>query len=358
MHTKRPPNPLPVAYRPAGSVSYHVIDGDSWASLAAARSVDPWWLIQYNFETRDPAEVNWYLQNRVGCKKTTLDGRNFEFSSAAKPGIIYLPTPQMARGLKNLSYGRFGIAVEGNDEYQRQAKFTLDWIARSDTGIVLLQAIQRTGKQVTVSPWTGTNCNATAAAEDYQAATPAGETVLMGGQSFEQVKEPSLLRDLLGLPKEPMLGTGKGSDVRIRFSPTMFGFGATGACSAVAGAAGASPSQVLFHEMAHAYRAANGTLHTRPTIGGSTSYTNMEEFFAVVLSNVLIADPSYSSANRTLRADHSGFTALAPALSTSRGFVSHIPNRNKMRELIKGDPQLSKELRGVKSYFNPFTEPL
>lgn len=84
----------------------------------------------------------------------------------------------------------------------------------------------------------------------------------------------------------------------------------------------------------------------------------MEEFFAVVLSNVLISDPTYASGNRTLRADHAGFNALAPALSTSRGFVSHLPNRNKMREIVESEPELTRALGSVKSSFNPFTETL
>lgn len=49
---------------------------------------------------------------------------------------------------------------------------------------------------------------------------------------------------------------------------------------------------------------------------------------------------------------------LAPILSTSRGFVSHISNRNKMRELVSSDPELTRTLAGVKSYFNPFAEKL
>ena len=155
-----------------------------------------------------------------------------------------------------------------------------------------------------------------------------------------------------------MRGTGAGSNVVIRFSPTMFGFGATGACASFAGAPGASPSQVLFHELAHACRSAAGAFNRRPTIAGSASYTNMEEFFAVVLSNVLIADPTFSTSNRTLRADHAGFQPLAPVLSTSRGFISHIPNRNKMPELIDSDPELTRALAGVRSWFNPFAERL
>lgn len=166
------------------------------------------------------------------------------------------------------------------------------------------------------------------------------------------------MRDLLGLPKDPLTGTGLGSDSVVNFSPDMFGHGSTGACAALglAGKPGASPSQVLFHELAHAYRQMKGLFNTRPTIAGSVSYTNMEEFFAVVLSNVLIADPTYSSGNRTLRADHQGFQALAAQLSTSKGFVAHIPNRNKMVELVQGDREFAKAVAVVRSNFNPFAE--
>jgi len=358
MVLKEPKNPLPAGYRPTGGVAHRVGDGDSWLGLGAKHGVDPWWLIQYNFETRDPAEVNWYLRYRVGCTRTTPDGRNYRFTADAKPGIIHMPTPQMARSRVSLKYGKFGIVIQGDEDYQREVETTLDWLARSGTAMVLLNAIGRSGKEITISPWTGTACNATASATDIREATASGQVVLKGGSSFEQLKEPGLIRDVLGLPHEPMMGTGRGSDARVKFSPSMFGYGVTGACAAFAGAPGASPSQVLFHELAHAYRYVSGAHHPRPTIGGSTNYTNMEEFFAVVLSNVLIADPSYSSGNRTLRADHAGFVPLAPALSTSRGFVSDAPNRNKMRELVAAEPVLASELAGVSSYFNPFAESL
>jgi hypothetical protein len=358
MIIKAPTKPLPSGYRPTGSQPYKVKDSDTWWTLSVKSGVDPWWLIQYNFETRDPGEVNWYLMNRVGCVNKTPNGKNFRFSSAAKPGIIYLPTPQMARSMTNRAFGKFGIAIEGDKDYQKRVELTLAWIAKSDTGLALLNTIKNTGKEITISPWKGTVCNATATPKNVRDATPAGYPVLMGGASFEQLMEPSLLRDLLGLPKEAVLGTGKGSDAVVNFSPSMFGYGASGACVGFAGAPGASPSQVLFHELAHAYRANRGVLHTRPTVGGSVNYTNMEEFFAVVLSNVLISDPTYSSGNRTLRADHAGFNPLSAALSTSRGFVSHAPNRNKMRELVASEPQLTKALKGVQSYFNPFAETL
>ncbi len=355
MNLKAPTNPLPVGYRPPGADAHKVTEKDSWWTLAASRPVDPWWLIQYNFETRDPAEVNWYLKNRVGCMKTTANGQNYVFSSNDNPGIVYLPTPQTLRNLKNMTFGKFGITIAGDEDYQMQVSTTLQWLARSDTGMTLLNAIGRTGKQIVISPYTGSDCNATAAPTNSADSTAAGTPVLNRGK---QVMEPDLLREVLGLPLEPVFGTGAGSNADVKFSPTIFGYGVTGACSSMAGSPGASPSQVLFHELAHAYRNVRGASNRRPTIGGSASYTNLEEFFAVVLSNVLIADPTYSSGNRTLRADHWGFQALAPHLCTSKGFVSHTPNRNLMRELVQSEPQLAKDLAAGKSYFNPFGEAL
>jgi hypothetical protein len=47
----------------------------------------------YNFKTRKPAEVNWYLHNKVGCTKITRDRSNYRFSSSDSRGIVYLPPP-------------------------------------------------------------------------------------------------------------------------------------------------------------------------------------------------------------------------------------------------------------------------
>jgi hypothetical protein len=76
---------------PAKSVAYRVQDGDSWQSLATQWGLDVWSLINFNFRTYEPTEVNWYLQEYVGCVQPTLDRKNWCFSSAATPGIIYRP---------------------------------------------------------------------------------------------------------------------------------------------------------------------------------------------------------------------------------------------------------------------------
>ena len=69
---------------------------DNWASLAAqVGRTDAWDIIQYNFDTKDPHEVNWYLANWVGCTVASADGKNLRFGTGA-PGkqlFIYIPHP-------------------------------------------------------------------------------------------------------------------------------------------------------------------------------------------------------------------------------------------------------------------------
>lgn len=77
-----------------------------------------------------------------------------------------------------------------------------------------------------------------------------------------------------------------------------------------------------------------------------------------MLSNAPVTAPTFSTANRELHADHHAFKTLAPDLSTSKGFVAHVPNRNKMRELVASEPVLVEQLRVSKSAFNLFIEPL
>jgi hypothetical protein len=94
----RPPaRPVSKSYVPVGGVQYSVKTGDSWVALAQPLTMSPWDLIRYNFPGL-PAdvqaatrEVNWYLQEYVGCTKVTGDGRNYEFSTGDNPGKIWIP---------------------------------------------------------------------------------------------------------------------------------------------------------------------------------------------------------------------------------------------------------------------------
>lgn len=75
---------------PKNSKEYAVLDTDDWWKVAKKHNIDVWDLIDFNFKTRVPEEVNWYLRDLVGCKVPSPTGRNFTFRNASK-GKIYVP---------------------------------------------------------------------------------------------------------------------------------------------------------------------------------------------------------------------------------------------------------------------------
>ena len=54
------------------------------------RSRTVWDVIIFNFQTEDIGEVNFYLEKKVGCTRTTSDGKHYTFHGA-KPGLVYWP---------------------------------------------------------------------------------------------------------------------------------------------------------------------------------------------------------------------------------------------------------------------------
>lgn len=90
------PLPSPLDYVPTNSVPYDVSSRDSFDLLAqrpdiqtAGMSSDD--LCYFNFKTRIPSEINWYLYHKVGCRHVTRDHKNYVFSMSDDPGVVYLP---------------------------------------------------------------------------------------------------------------------------------------------------------------------------------------------------------------------------------------------------------------------------
>jgi hypothetical protein len=127
---KAPALPVPQDYHPEGGIPHKVQNSDDWWSLAREAKVDVWDLIEFNFKTRNPAEVNWYLRRNVGCRKTTRDGKNYMFSSDAVPGVVYLPSDPSNAKLTNVW---FGVAVKGGGHFFLVGKDTVEgWLVSAD----------------------------------------------------------------------------------------------------------------------------------------------------------------------------------------------------------------------------------
>ena len=93
VNIKVPLNPVQKRglWPPKGAREYPVLDTDDWWKVAAREHLDVWALIEFNFQTHVPEEVNWYLRELVGCRHSK-DGRNYTFFGAdPKKRKIYLP---------------------------------------------------------------------------------------------------------------------------------------------------------------------------------------------------------------------------------------------------------------------------
>jgi hypothetical protein len=124
------PLPSPLDYVPEGTVPYRVSNNDNWWTLAERPEVRASLmsandLCYLNFRTRKPAEINWYLHHKVGCRKPTRDGKNYVFSLADSPGIVYLPKPAAPPPVTEVepkkpeprSNAWFGIGVKGGTQF-------------------------------------------------------------------------------------------------------------------------------------------------------------------------------------------------------------------------------------------------
>jgi len=187
---------------------------------------------------------------------------------------------------------RSNISIEWDDIlYYMGVRVQLDEIGRRRTGQALLKAIQAQGFDVLIRPWPdkvnpGANTGSSSF-EDALASTPKGRQLLNCGRgnSGEPISQNG----------QPVLGTGGGSSPIIQFSPE--------ASQQIRGP-GKEPDEVLFHELAHAYRRTRGVLLCErmgpPYDNPKEKWDNIEEFFAILIANIYRSE----SRRQGLRGDH------------------------------------------------------
>jgi hypothetical protein len=258
---------------------------------------------------------------------------------------------------------KYGIKIAGTPEYEDAIKAVLDEIAGNYVGTEILQDIIATKKNITIVPYdagraaNNGDCNATTRVDSPRDSAPEG---VRGGQEgagwfIGKMDDPHTRRDDRYDQQEGKVGagTGKGSSVRVYFTP---GISGGAACASRLGVFGSLEDEVLFHELVLALRAMQGLLNRIPTEGSLRGYNNEEEFLAIVVSNVYIsAKPS-----TLLRADHRGHRRLQPPLDTSAGFLANPENYWLMKRFqVTWKPTFQKLARAGHSrrpVFNPFRQ--
>ncbi len=138
---------------------------------------------------------------------------------------------------------------------------------------------------------------------------------------------------------------GGGSHTRIYFTP---GGGSDAGCARGYGTCAAMADEVLLHEMVHALRMMQGVSNPVPT---TLRYKNEEEFLAIVVTNVYI---SKKKGNRLLRPDYKGVGPLPPPWNTSDGFLGDAENRRILEYYAGAWQPVFGRLGEVQTAFNPF----
>jgi hypothetical protein len=197
--------------------------------------------------------------------------------------------------------------------------------------------------------------NAGALAVDPSAATVLGQ--------FPDELPDSQLRRIGNTPEGPqrdalvasVLGTGKGSSADLLFSRQDW---AQSGPSAGLDAA----DETLLHEIVHCVRQLSGMeqsgklINNSPTIDKYQTYDSVEEFAAIVITNVYRSE----SGRKGLRADHTldpttgKDKPLMFPLTNARNFVTAW--RQQMLRLQTDLPRLCRRLAEVDCAFNPFFE--
>jgi len=252
------------------------------------------------------------------------------------------------------------------DGYEDQIMQILRALRNKWTGwAVMCEVLSRYPKRMIIQPWRyqvyqdsngrWQQFNATAGAQNYLDATPAGKPFLQCGGP--QQNQPIMERPwYFPFITKAQTGTGIGSDTIINFTPGMWTSPQTSTAFGAASGTGPGvlPDEILFHEMVHGMRQMAGTAQCAAT-PDRPGMDTLEEFMAIVISNVY-----RSEANRPgLRADHAGFLPLPPAQATSQSFLDFdkdkpTNNLQRMKQLKTEHSKLVEKLKQVSAVFNPF----
>lgn len=100
---------------------------DNWGDLAKIAGIPALDLIEYNFQTRIPEVINWYLHNFVGCTTTTGDGKNYRFGPGTR--TVYLPPAGWTRNASDDDHevARKQVLNTLLGATAQKVHFTLDW---------------------------------------------------------------------------------------------------------------------------------------------------------------------------------------------------------------------------------------
>jgi len=250
-----------------------------------------------------------------------------------KCGNIIIYGDEYKKGFLGLDWVPSATSEANAQRYEEWVVYELNLILSRWSGWCVLSEVfsmNRNGRKMSIKPYSPTPddpLNAYAAPLDPQAATLKGAPQKFGGG-------PQAGKDIPGAPP----GTGKGSDVEIRYTPWLFRPG-------IGGPGTNDPDEILLHEIVHGLREMSGLYFP----GTKTQrFDTSEEFVAILVSNIYRSETGRPG----LRADHSFNSMLSPALSDPAAFANTF--HTDLSLMQQEDQNLFFKLRGLSTIpFNP-----
>ena len=211
-----------------------------------------------------------------------------------------------------------GLSGAAAANYTYKVREHLRWIYLTITGKILFNSIKYHGLPVVIRPYIKGDCNAT------------------GGGEFPG-------------------GNPRGF---VSYSPDTFSL--HGVCPATTSAqkSGLLWDEILFHELVHVFRFVSKKWNTPKLYGGLHRYSNKEEFYAVMVTNIYISDKS-NKIKSSLRADHQGFRPLSKDFDEYFEFFSAGTQVFELvEEFWKDHPGFSKRVAidAYEAVFNPLAD--
>ncbi|MFN8178026.1 MAG: M91 family zinc metallopeptidase [bacterium] len=209
-----------------------------------------------------------------------------------------------------------GLAGAASTKYTTQVREHLQWIEGTKMGMNLLRSIRFHATPVVIEPYTGADCNA------------SGGSRTVGGVRNGHVS----------------------------YSPDTFSL--HGACpvNRTKPNRGMLWDEILFHELVHVLRAVSGVFAKKPLQPGLYRYTNTEEFFAVVITNVYVSDPT-NRIKTGLRGEHRGFRGLDPAYGEPFAFFGASTQVfDLVKQFVGENHGFSTMVANTKAKFNPIAD--
>jgi hypothetical protein len=257
------------------------------------------------------------MQKYKFCANIRIDGDEF---ISGFLGLTWFPSAQAERK---------------QADYEKGVDMQLDVLLKSFAGWSIINEIYKQSKKtLTIRPFhppdkpkdESDRCNAYASPTDVEDATGKGATV----------------NDTYGNPiKKYKPGTGTGSDAILQYSSDTFRSG-----SACASGPGATPDEILLHEMTHGLRQMAG-MSDKLKVKENLNMHNFEEFVAIVISNIYRSERKIPQ----LRSDHTGFVALTGPTTDPDVFAKTF--RDHLSLLVFQQTALCSNLARVKCDFNP-----